>query len=377
MPTLDFYGHRPSPGELSLLRAALGRAPLEPAGSALVEAAVRTGIDQGTLRLLPLLHHAPAAAALAPELRAEVERAYREAQMRFVRLERELATVTGWLAEAGIPVMVLKGYALARACYANPAHRPMWDLDIAVPADRFEEAWRLLADRGVRAKDDGRRFVVGPAMHAAALVTAAGTEIDLHRNVLFCSRWDGADEPFWSRAVPITVRGRPAVTLSAADQLLHACLHGYRENPSPSPVRWIADALAILGRSGLDPAGWAILLAEAERHRCEGVLGAALGFLAERFEAPVPVEVLDRLAAAPQRPFEQAYFRFAGKRPRRFGLPWRSAAAWYDYRRHRNGVSIPRAVLGFPAWVASRWGIEPTLPALAREAARRWRPAGS
>jgi hypothetical protein len=301
-------------------------------------------------------------------VRVAVEGAYCEAQIRFVQLERELATIVGLLADAGITAMPLKGYALARAHYASPAHRPMADLDVAVPASRYAEAAALmLARRGSRAKTEGRPLAVRPGKHAWTVVTEAGTEVDLHHKLLFCSRWNGADDGFWARAAPLAVRGRPALRLSAADQLLHACLHGYRENPGPSPVRWMADALAILGQDRPGPAEWSTLMTEAGRHRCERVLCASLAYLAGRLDAPVPPEVLDRLARAPERPFDDRYFRFNGRQPRRRTQAWRLTAAWYDFRRHHHGTPAPVAALAFLASVPRRWGVADPPPAVTRE----------
>jgi hypothetical protein len=291
--------------------------------------------------------------------------------VRFVRLERELAAVVTTFADANLPLVVLKGYALARTYYAGPAHRPMVDLDLAVPPERHAEATVLLARCGFRLKFESRTLSAGAGTHALSFAAGDGTEIDLHRNLLFCSRWDGADDGFWARAVPLPVRGRPALTLSPADQLLHACLHGYRENPAVSPVRWIADALAILERGRLDAAAWSILLAEAASHRCEPVLCACLALLVEQFGAPVPAEVLDQLASAPERPFDDAFFRFCGKLPRRPTLSWRLRAAWYDYRRYRGGPPGMATTLGFPAWVARRWGVPVTPLTVAGELVRR------
>jgi hypothetical protein len=330
-----------------------------------VAESARSGAGQGAYRLLPLLHHSPAASALAPDLRVAVENAYRDAQIRFVQLERELAAIISLLADAGITAMPLKGYALARAHYISPAHRPMADLDVAVHASRYAEAAALMLASAARGPSPrGRPLAVRPGKHAWTVITEAGTEVDLHHKLLFCSRWNGADDGFWARAVPLAVRGRPAVRLSAVDQLLHACLHGYRENPGPSPVRWMADALAILGQGRLGPAEWSTLVTEAGRHRFERVLCATLAYLAARLDAPVPPEVLDRLAKAPERPFDDRYFRFNGRQPHRRTQAWRLTAAWYDYRRHRHGTLAPVAALAFLASVPRRWGIAEPAPAV-------------
>lgn len=298
--------------------------------------------------------------------------------MRFVQLERELATVAAALGEGGVPVLVLKGYALARTYYASPAHRPMSYLDVGVPASRHGEAEGLLARRGLRTTSgEGRPLAVGAGMHASTLVAEAATEIDLHHNVLSCSRWDGADDGFWARD-PHPGPEPHAVRLSAADQLLHACLHGYRENLGVNPVRWMAGAVAILDRGSFGAAEWSGLLDEAGRYRCERVLCASLAFLAERLGAPVPVEVLDRhRRRCPSGRSMLPRFRFSGPLPRRPTMAWRLTAAWRDYRRlHGGPPPAPRAVLGFPAWVARRRGVA-SLPAFARELVRRLPAAGA
>src|SRR5690348_8527645 len=178
-PSLTSYGHEPTSAELSLLRAATGRWPLDDADLAVVASAVRDGSDPGVYRLLPLLH-GRAAGGLPTELQSAVERAYRDAQMRFVRLERALAVVLGAFAEADLPVMVLKGYALARAYYASPAHRPMVDLDFAVPLNRHAEAVALLARCGFRPMLESLTLSAGAGTHALVFVAEDGTEVDLH-----------------------------------------------------------------------------------------------------------------------------------------------------------------------------------------------------
>src|SRR3954453_12928441 len=180
-PSLASYGHEPTSAELSLLWAATGRRPLDDASLAAVADAVRDDSDPGVRRLLPLLRQNPET-GLPAELRSAVEQTYRDAQMRFVRLERELAVVVGAFADGGLPVMVLKGYALARAYYGSPAHRLMVDLDFAVPPERHTQAAGLLARCGFRPKLESLSLSAGAGPHAFAFVADDGTEIDLHRN---------------------------------------------------------------------------------------------------------------------------------------------------------------------------------------------------
>ena len=56
-------------------------------------------------------------------------------------------------ASHGIPMVVLKG-AAAAAYYPNPVQRTMGDIDFIAPADRFDEANRLLESSGYTAQND-------------------------------------------------------------------------------------------------------------------------------------------------------------------------------------------------------------------------------
>jgi hypothetical protein len=78
----------------------------------------------------------------------------------------------------------------------------MTDLDFAMPAKRFPEAAGLLVRPGLRSAPGPPPVTVGAGAHAGTFVDVNGTGIDLHRNVLFASRWDDADRSFWRHAVP-------------------------------------------------------------------------------------------------------------------------------------------------------------------------------
>jgi hypothetical protein len=137
----------------------------------------------------------------------------------------------------------------------------------------------------------------------------------------------------------------------------------------------MVDALTILVPHGLDQAGWSLLLTEARRHRCEGVLGAALAFLAQHLEAPVPAEVLATLAAGPHHPADDRFFRFLGRLPAHHSFAWRLEMIWRDYRRCHDGTRTFPSALGFPAWLGRRWGAD-TLPIFALELAHRLKLRG-
>jgi len=363
---LAAYGAVPDPDMLALLRSVTIGAPLTEGARRLVAVACAEGVDPGLVRLLPLLQDSPAAASLPSSLRATIANSHRLAKLRFIVMERAARTLAQRFGEAGIAPLFLKGFALACQVYENPALRPMGDLDLAVPGADFERATGLLIGLGYREKS-GRRMGLGPGLHALTFKHAkTGEIVDLHRFVLACSRWDGADTGFWARALRMPIADTAARTLALEDHLLHGCLHGYARNVLQSPFRWMVDAHRILMRSGAN-FRWNLLVEEAERQRCGGVLAATLGFLAGELGAPIPAAIPARLAATKHRPEDDAYFRLYGTMPDIPSATLRARALWASYRRQ----ATPRGdLIGFPRWLAQRWDAE-SLAGVALESLRR------
>jgi hypothetical protein len=295
---------------------------------------------------------------LPPALAEKVEQLYRASLVRFLVLEEQLRQVTLALQRCEITPLLLKGYPLARHYYANPAFRPTSDLDVAVRPERFSDAVQVLQTLGY-VPGEGRKVAVGPGTHGAHLRhVQLGIEVDLHRHVLASSRWDGADDGFWARAVPCSIRGADALTLTAGDHLLHACLHGYRRGLRVKRIRWLLDVAMIL-KGPFPEASWETLVHEAGRQRCEGVLAAALRYAAEQVGLPIPAEVLGGLSRATRRDLDDSYFRVFGRVTLTPSLRIRLAYAVLDaYRYMGQGRITP---LLFMRWVGLRWDVRTPL----------------
>src|SRR5687768_2648089 len=81
--------------------------------------------------------------------------------------------VVAILARAGLRAILLKGPALARWLYEDPAERRYNDIDLLVEAATFELAENALAAAGFRFADHGE--------HARAWIrTVDGASVDLH-----------------------------------------------------------------------------------------------------------------------------------------------------------------------------------------------------
>ena len=90
-------------------------------------------------------------------------------------------------AQAGVPIVLLKGAALAHMIYANPSLRPMIDIDVLVGADDLRRVVPVARALGFTfAPRDKSRFV-GPKHHlpAASMPRSGfGISLEIHRDAL-------------------------------------------------------------------------------------------------------------------------------------------------------------------------------------------------
>src|SRR5206468_2963016 len=105
----------------------------------------------GDYQLAPLLYSKlrDAAAAEIPEqVRATLRQSYQATAAANLRHYHELGGMLRALQSAGVAAIVLKGSYLAVAAYANPAMRPMRDIDIMVRRTEMRAALECLGRLG-------------------------------------------------------------------------------------------------------------------------------------------------------------------------------------------------------------------------------------
>ncbi|HUB76957.1 MAG TPA: nucleotidyltransferase family protein [Solirubrobacteraceae bacterium] len=300
-------------------------------------------IDQPSYRLLPLLWRNRTAAGIAAEHLALLRGCYRQSLWSVHRTLAAGMTAVDSLDAAGVPVMLLKGAAILAS---NPPHigiRPMADVDLLVPRPDAARAVRALQAGGW----DSVHGLLAPigVWHAVDLVRAEHERVDLHWSA---TSVPGDDRAVWADARRATLLERSVLVPSPTFQLLTTCVHGVGFDPAP--VRWIADALLILG--GRDQIDWPALLEEAVTRHVAVALGQALRELAGRFDAPVP----DRVVRALSRrlaPGERAAQRAAGGSGR--GADY--VVELQRYRRLR-AIGDPDRAGSFVGHCARRWGFD-------------------
>lgn len=366
---MEHHGHRhatywPKATHVLLLRAATLDAPGAIAAWDAWRARVDIDrLDEASQRLIPLLAHNLKRCGIGnPPLGRYtrlVEHTWASNQRRFAQLAPTLAALTG----IGIPVMLLKGMALALHHYDHPGLRPMDDVDLLVPASRAAAAIDWLHAHGWESP-----FTAGDLdiVHSRPFTSADGRQIDLHWHALQELAGTESDAAPWGRAGQATKHGVVMAVMAPEDLLLQVIVHGARWSAAP-PIRWVADAAAILSRAG-ERFDWTRLMDVAREHALGLPLGHGLEFLHDGIGLPIPGKVLETLRAYRPTRFERVEQRMREwTSPLLGGFPF-VVCQHLRHSRHKPAwVQLTR----LPGYVQRAYG----LPSVSRVPASLWRRA--
>jgi hypothetical protein len=191
--------------------------------------------------------------------RARLGTVYRRQAGDAVIIQEALRELFVAFARREIPVIVLKGAAMAAAVYRNVAARPMRDIDVLVqPGDlaAAEEAVGALGyqpDYWYRPRD----WYVANMHHLAPFARPRGpVPVEIHHGITPPSSPVRLDARIlWERAQQAAVAGQPVLVLAPDDLLLHLCLHLTTGEPFVGGLGIVRDIAEVLRRLGnaIDP----------------------------------------------------------------------------------------------------------------------------
>jgi hypothetical protein len=273
-------------------------------------------------------------------------------------LERALLRSTAQLDAAGIAHRTLKGPALARTAYADPALRSFGDVDVLVPGSSYDRAHAVLTGGGGEsAFREPRSGFTARFGKGVSIRRPDGLDVDLHRSL--CAGPFGlaiGTGELFDGDRTVTVGDRRLPVLSPLHQWLHACYHVAL---SPRPPRWtsLRDVAELTLRCPPDVDAVAdvtqrwrsgIVVAEALR-LTEGGLGIGLDGPLRRWAAAHRADAFERrsLGAYEGEQASYAMQAVAGlwALPRlRDRAAYASALLWPDrsYLDERDGRYLPR-----------------------------------
>jgi hypothetical protein len=162
-----------------------------------------------------------------------VRRAIDEMIMRGERTSRHALSLIGAgeniLSAAGIPMLVLKGPALAWGTYSRAAERIYGDVDILVPENCRDRAIAALKEKGFTAGAGaaGEGFIRKNHFHLVMKPPGGGAvPLELHWRLVDRGNLYSIDgDALFGRARSVTVPGGTVRTLGPEDEFIYLCLH--------------------------------------------------------------------------------------------------------------------------------------------------------
>ncbi|MEW6146136.1 MAG: nucleotidyltransferase family protein [Thermodesulfobacteriota bacterium] len=336
-------------------------------------------VDPGSYRLFPLLYKNLLSHGVDDPLMNIFRWVYERTLSNNGTLYERLAGLLSEFNARGMPAVLVKGSALALLYYGDPGLRPMMDADILVPARRVREAIDMITALGWRSSvtplkgisdarllsrlgwTPGERDVRDyteeyfSVRHGQDFTNPARFTIDLHWHLLHGYNRPDADDLFWKGARNISVEGVPALALDPADQLLQVCSHGVAWNTVP-PIRWVADAAAIIRKEG-EGLDWERLIHAAVRHGKVLPVREALGYLGRFLDKPLPDVVLGELGSLPVSGAGRFEYLVRTRPPGVLDGLVELRFLWRAYSSENGGKNIFARIYGFPEFLEHVFGM--------------------
>ncbi|MBU1660855.1 MAG: nucleotidyltransferase family protein, partial [Chloroflexi bacterium] len=219
-------------------------------------------------------------------------------------LFRELDRILAAFAEANIPVILLKGAALAQTIYPDPALRPMGDLDLLVEKDDLERAVASAQNLGywedIVELRPGLSWEMGLGHHIH-LQNEQHANLELHWRLI-----GGADdwrsppaEWVWAQAEQSDPK-KPYQVLNTHAHILYISAHqALQHGLANARLIWFYDVYVLLkAENTID---WGALITFSQETDWGASLSAVLSGVAKCFDYPVPEFVLQHLAETASR----------------------------------------------------------------------------
>ena len=236
---------------------------------------------------------------IPPERVQELKAAYVHNAARNIYLRSELHKVLQVLTEQDIPVILLKGAALLETIYESPALRFMSDIDLLVPEEKANTAQKLVCEIGYRpaGNSEVQRQTRQFHSHLPALLKENGTAVfEIHSHIVprdSALRFDIAE--FWRRAYVSFIDGVEVRLPAPEDMLVHLTVHFFldRRFRSNGAIYQLCD-IAETVRRFQAVINWETLEKQVGGP-LEGPVYCGLYLARRLLQAPVPIEVLERI----------------------------------------------------------------------------------
>lgn len=225
-----------------------------------------------------------------------LEKSFHSNVIRNLDLAAQARLLTTALTDRNIPVIFLKGIALAGTIYNMPALREMNDLDLLVRPEHLHPAASILEEMGYRPMTTIAAETNDPDQHhLPAFLKPGSAKVEAHWNLANSGKsYSISPEVLWTRAVPFTVAGAWAWSLSDEDLLLHLCLHASYLHQFYFGLRPSCDITAVLDCRGTS-LDWNAVVERAIQWRWQRGVYLSLYLAHILLNASVPEEIFTAL----------------------------------------------------------------------------------
>ncbi len=234
-------------------------------------------------------------ATLPPWVSKALRSSYYQAARRNALLYDELTAIVRAFDEAEIPVILLKGAALAQGTYGNVALRPMGDLDLLVRSDMMAQAEALLSLRGYLVLDGSDSHLRHMTLRHPQ--SSSGTHVEVHRHVVSSPYYRTAipEDWLWRDPGALVVDGLPALSLSPEATIIHSCLHFLDHTGTKGTLLWLCDVAEVARKKDVD---WDALARAVREYRITLPVRSLLLTCRETLGVSPPDRIMDGLLAA-------------------------------------------------------------------------------
>jgi hypothetical protein len=259
----------------------------------------RVQIIAADQRLGPSIYDVTRNTGIVPaSVEQALEQSYHDTARRNLVLWHELRLVLDALKAAGIPVLVLKGAALAETVYRNVALRPMADVDLLVAPGNVARLIDVLRPLGfLPPQVEMRAGTIAAFENEILLCAPKRADFDIH--------WSLFDSPFhqytvsmdwfWETARPLAINDTKTLMLGPEATLLHLCGHIWLHHGGETLLGLHDAARTVAFDPG--PFDWDELLRRARTYNLVLPTQRVLDRIAELWKIALPADVHRRVAA--------------------------------------------------------------------------------
>jgi len=203
------------------------------------------------------------------DVRSRLRQAYRDLATRNTSLFFDVSKYLKALAAGKLPVIALKGFALAKKIYGDIALRPMCDVDLLVKREDLVSAGRILLDLGYEPYYSAWETMLDDHHHLPPFTNKRGATIELHWDIII------PDSPIkvnidglWERTCLIKVDDVEVRIFSPDDLLLHLCIHACFHLQTGLALISLCDIAGLI-KSSAGKIDWQLVIERSNQWGCQ------------------------------------------------------------------------------------------------------------